>query len=82
MNRMKTILIIFVILILINASALAFATTRHYAKHFDIKVSTEGKAGYKGTEFGNLFLVKIEITNPEELNNLLDDKAYRELIGQ
>jgi glycine cleavage system H protein len=32
--------------------------------------------------YGDGWMIKIEITNPAELKNLLDDKAYRELIGQ
>jgi glycine cleavage system H protein len=32
--------------------------------------------------YGEGWMVKVEILNNEELNNLLDDKAYRELIGQ
>jgi glycine cleavage system H protein len=32
--------------------------------------------------YGEGWIVKIEISNIAEINNLLDDKAYRELIGQ
>lgn len=32
--------------------------------------------------YGEGWLIKIEITNPEELNNLLDVNAYKQLIGQ
>lgn len=32
--------------------------------------------------YGEGWLVKIEISNPEELNNLLDAEAYKTLIGK
>lgn len=32
--------------------------------------------------YGEGWLIKIEVTNPEELNNLLDVNAYKQLIGQ
>lgn len=32
--------------------------------------------------YGEGWLVKIEISNPEELNNLLDAEAYKALIGK
>jgi glycine cleavage system H protein len=31
--------------------------------------------------YGDGWIVKIEITNSEELKSLLDDKAYKELVG-
>lgn len=32
--------------------------------------------------YGEGWLIKIEISNPEELNNLLDAEAYKTLIGK
>jgi glycine cleavage system H protein len=32
--------------------------------------------------YGEGWLIKIEISNPGELNNLLESEAYRQLIGQ
>ncbi len=31
--------------------------------------------------FGEGWMIKIKISNPEEVNELLDDKAYREIVG-
>jgi glycine cleavage system H protein len=46
------------------------------------KKLTDEPQAVNSDPYGEGWMVKIEITNPEELNNLLDDKAYRELIGQ
>lgn len=32
--------------------------------------------------YGEGWMIKIEVTNPDELNQLLDSTAYKELIGQ
>jgi glycine cleavage system H protein len=32
--------------------------------------------------YGEGWLIKVEITNPDELNSLLDVNAYKQLIGQ
>lgn len=32
--------------------------------------------------YGQGWMVKVEISNPGELNNLLDSQAYKQLIGQ
>jgi glycine cleavage system H protein len=31
--------------------------------------------------FGEGWMIKIKITNPDEINELLDDEAYKEIVG-
>ena len=31
--------------------------------------------------YGEGWMIKIKITNPDEINELLDDEAYKEIIG-
>jgi len=63
MKRLKMMISSFLTIILFNTSALAIATNALGTKHVDIKVSIDGKTGYGGVVVGNLYFIKIEITN-------------------
>jgi len=71
MNRMRTAIIIFIILILTNVpeSVYAASDNKHMNK-FDVKLSIENRDQYKGVVIGDLNLIKIEIKN-------LTDKKVR-----